>query len=276
MAKTGRTTKARMPSIPEAPTVVTPGAMAEEFLVKDSTPIEEIVLKDGTPTVTLKFDYVYFKKLSDDFVAKMRPENQKAYWLAFAEYDDRSRKANIALHEIGVDPIQRLLDGPRGSANPLVKAITQVQAIAGKDWYITSRVAGGEGDYESALQAGFRPIRHPSKDKGETLEKTPWQDWSGDIWSIPDGSVSAQGEQIFSILVYVRAQAQKDHNDAMAMISHNKYSQNKQLFYDNASNISRDMLGSKERLLPASDVREKNWDQEEQFEEQYHPPVRRK
>ncbi len=144
----------------------------------------------------------------------------------------------------------KLLDGPKGGGNPLVRDQEFVQAKIGRDWYITWRVEGGQGDLEAALASGFKVMRKP-KDKHEEDHVDP-REWSGDRWTVRDGIVDrASGEVIYNVMVYIRAQAQKDHVAAMSMVSHNRYSANKQQFVEGVDNISRDMLSSKERITVA-------------------------
>lgn len=227
--------------------------LSQAFKVSDATSEAEIVRMDGMPGMRLEFDYVHFKKLADDFVAMLRPQNQKAYWLAFAEFDERDRRANIALHEIGVDPMTKILDRPRGRNNPLVRDGEKVQAILGPKWYVTWRVEGGEGDLTNALEVGFKVIRRPLKDKAKGIDeektKSPFE-WSGERWKIPDGTADpTSGEQIANVMMVIERQIWDDNLKAMSMESHNRYSQVKQQFIEGAENISRDMLGGKEQVI---------------------------
>ena len=157
--------------------------LQQVFKVSDSTSDDDIVKADGMPGVRLEFDYVYFRKLSESFVAMLKPHNQKSYWLAYGEWEDRSTRSNRALHEIGVDPITKILDRPRGSSNPIVRDQEKVQKLLGHDWYVTWRVQGGQGDLTNALESGFKIICRPQK--GE--EKKSPLEWSGEAWKIRDG-----------------------------------------------------------------------------------------
>ena len=243
------TTKTKTP--PTVATVVTPADMVElqqVFKVTDGMSEEQIIRADGLPGVRLEFDYVYFRKLSDDFVATLKAHNQKAYWLAYGEFSDRDRRSNVALHSIGVDPMSKILDRPRGRNNPLVRDGERVQAIMGKDWYVTWRVQGGEGDFTGALEAGFKVIRRPV-DKEEEKAKSPL-DWSGEVWKIRDGTVDpSSAEEIFNVMVVIRRQIWDDNLKAMSMVSHNAYSQKKRQFIEGTENISRDMLGGREKVI---------------------------
>jgi len=250
MAKTATrtTTRAKTPPTVVTGTIPMEVPPAQVFKVTSDTSEAEIVRMDGMPGQVLEFDYVHFKKLDDSFVARMRPENQKAYWLSFGEFDSRNRQANIAMHSIGVDPLTKILDRPRGRSNPLVRDGDIVQKRLGHSWYVTWRVQGGEGDLTGALEAGFRIIRRP-KDKEEEKTKEPF-DWSGEVWKIPDGTADpTSGEQIANVMVVIRRQVWDDNLKAMSMASHNAYAQNKQQFFEGAENISRDMLGGKEKVI---------------------------
>jgi hypothetical protein len=250
MAEMAKTT-AKAAKMPTVATVVTPADMAtlqQVFKVAEGMSEEQIIRADGLPGVRLEFDYVYFRKLSDDFVATLKAHNQKAYWLAYGEFSDRDRRSNVALHDIGVDPLSKILDRPRGRNNPLVRDGEHVQAIMGKDWYVTWRVQGGEGDLTGALEAGFQVIRRPVDPKEEKA-KGPF-DWSGEVWKIRDGtSDPTSGEEIFNVMVAIRRRIWDDNLKAMSMVSHNAYSQNKRQFIEGAENISRDMLGAKEKIM---------------------------
>ena len=251
MAKTGTVKSARAPKAPPTvATVVQPEDMVElqqVFKVLEGMDEAEIARADGMPGVRLEFDYVHFGKLSESFVATLRGQSQKAYWLAFSEWDDRSRRANIAQHEIGVDPMSKLLDGPRGKANPLLRD-SEIVSKRLPGWYVTWRVQGGEGDLTNAQIAGFKVIRRPV-DKVEEKEKEPF-DWSGEVWRIPDGtSDPISGEAIYNVMVVIRQQLWDDKLKAMSMVSHNQYSQTKRQFIEGAENISRDMLGGREQVI---------------------------
>ena len=261
MAKTS-TTKAKAANIPTVATVVTPGEiqdLQQTFKVNSDVGEEEIQRMNGMPGVRLEFDYVHFRKLSDDFIATLSAKNQKAYWLAFAEFDDRDRRSNVALHSIGVDPIMKILDRPRGRNNPLVRDGDFVSKLL-PGWYVTWRVQGGEGDFNLALEAGFKVIRHPL-DKEEEKAKSPL-DWSGEIWKIPDGVADpTSGEGIYNVMVVIRQQIWDDNLKAQSMASHNAYAQNKKQFFEGAENISRDMLGGKEKVILSDldEVREEEY-----------------
>jgi hypothetical protein len=227
-------------------------ALKNIFDVKDTTSEDDILSYASRPGVELRFDVAHMKLLDDSFVAMLSPSAQKAYWTAFAEYKSRDRLANQALFETPnvVDPMSKLLDGPKGSANPLVRDADVVSRKLGPDWYVTWRVEGGMGDLESSLASGYKVMRRP-KDKAEEANVDP-RNWSGERWTVRDGTVDpASGDQIYNVMVYIRAQAQKDHVAAMSMVSHNRYSSHKQQFVEGIDNISRDMLSSKERIAVA-------------------------
>ncbi len=234
-------------------TTVSAPVASQVFKVNSDTVESEIVFADGTPGTEIQFDYVHFKKLSDDFVATLKPANQKAYWLAFGEFDRRDHEANIALHSIGVDPLSKILDRPRGKNNPLVRDELFMKEKLGREWYVTWRIQGGEADIKDALEAGFTLMRHPDKAKGESLKDPDPFKWTGEAWKIPDGTASLQGDQIFNVMVVIRQKRWDDSLKAMSMASHNAYSQVKQQFFEGAENISRDMLGGKEKVI-ASDL----------------------
>lgn len=248
MAKTATAKSAKTPPTVVANVPSESVDLLQTFKVGESTGEEEIVRMDSMPGTRLEFDYVYFRKLPDDFVATLKAQNQKAYWLAFAEYSDRTRRSNIAQHEIGVDPLTKILDRPRGRNNPLVRDADHVQKIIGKDWYVTWRIQGGEGDLTGAQEAGFKLIRRPV-DKDEEKAKSPLE-WTGEIWKIPDGTADpSSGEAIYNVMVCIRRRIWDDNLKAMSMASHNAYSQNKKQFFEGAENISRDMLGGKEKVI---------------------------
>ena len=251
-------------------TVVTPGEMVElqqVFKASEKTSEEDIMRADGFPGVRIEFDYVHFRKLPDDFVAGLKPHNQKAYWLAFAEFEDRLRRSNIALHEIGVDPMTKILDRPRGKNNPLVRDGEKIQALL-KGYYVTWRIQGGEGDYIGALESGFKVIRKPLNVEEEKT-KSPLE-WSGEVWKIRDGTVDpTSGEEIFNVMMCIEKQRWDDHLKAVSMASHNAYAQNKKLFYEGAENISRDMLGGKEKVIAPE------WDLDQTREEEFIPGKRK-
>ena len=227
----------------------TPEELMQTFKVTQDTAENEISMQDSTPGVRLEFDFVYFKRLPESFVAQLSAEGQKAYWLAYGEWDSRSRQANIALHDIGVDPMSKILDRPRGGHNPLVRDENVVKKLL-PGYYVTWRIQGGEGDFEGSLEAGFKAIRRP-KDAEEKKEKSPL-DWSGEVWKVRDGTMDpTSGEEIYNVMVCIRQQVWDDNLKAISMASHNAYSQNKQKFYEGADNISRDMLASKERIAVA-------------------------
>jgi hypothetical protein len=272
MAK-ATTAKGKAPTVktpPTVATVVTPSDLVDvmqPFKVSESTAQEEIMRADSLPGVRLEFDFVFFKKLSDDFVATLKPHNQKAYWLSFKEFEDRSRQANIALHSIGTDPLNKILDRPRGKSNPLVRDLEKVQPLIPR-FHVTWKVQGGEGDLPGAIETGFRVIRHP-KDAEEEKTKSPLE-WSGERWTIADGTADpTSGEAIYNVMVAIERQRWEDHLKAMSMASHNAYSQVKQQFYDGAENISKDMLGGKEKILPPE------WDLEHSRAEEYIPGKKR-
>ena len=263
--------KAKAAKIPTVVTSTSPEMSegAQVFKVSEGASEEEIARMDGMPGMRLQFDYVYFRKLSDEFVATLSAASQKAYWLAQAEYDSRVRQANIAQHSIGVDPLSKILDRPRGKNNPLVRDGEKVSLAINKGlakrerWYVTWRIQGGEGSLGDALEAGFRLIRRP-KDKVEEETKSPLE-WSGEVWKIPDGTADpTSGEAIYNVMVTIRQKLWDDSNKAMSMASHNAYAQVKAQFVEGAENISRDMLGGKERVLAPE------WDMDEIHEEELH------
>jgi hypothetical protein len=252
MAKTATVKATRAPKIPTVATVVQPADIVnlqEVFKVTSETSEAEILRVDGMIGARLEFDFVYFKKLPESFVATLKAHNQKAYWLGFSEFESRDRRANLALHSIGggVDPLSKILDRPRGRNNPLVRDSEIVQKRL-PGFYVTWRIQGGEGDFTAALEAGFKVIRRP-KDKEEEVSKEPF-DWSGEIWKIPDGtSDPTSGEGIYNVMVAIRKQIWDDNLKAQSMASHNAYSQNKQQFIEGSENISKDMLGGKEKVI---------------------------
>jgi len=258
MAKSGGSKAAVKPSVITRMPITNANEASEKehyqvFEVKDVTTEEDILRADASPGMRLHFDYVYFKKLSDEFVARLSGTAQKAYWLAFAEYDKRVREANIGLHSVSVDPMAKMLDGPKGKANPLVRDIEILQKLL-PDYYVTSRVEGGEGDVEAAKGAGFKVIRRPA-DEGEEKSKSPL-DWNGEVWKIRDGTVDMRsGEAIYNVLVCIRKGAWEDHLKAMSMVSHNKYSQNKQEFVEGAKNISKDLIREEVTVQDLDDIR---------------------
>jgi len=252
MAKAGASKAAKAEAIPTVVMDVPKDTMdlQQVFKVSEDTSEADIVRADGMPGVRIEFDFVHFKKLSDDFVSGLKAPNQKAYWIAQGEWDSRVRQANIALHSIdgGVDPLSKILDRPRGRSNPLTRDGERVQKILGKDWYVTWRVQGGEGDITNALEAGFKIIRHP-KDEEEEKAKSPF-DWTGDIWKIRDGTADkTSGDEISNVMVVIRRKVWDDNLKAMSMASHNGYRQNKMQFREGMENISRDMLGGREKVI---------------------------
>lgn len=271
MAKT--TVKSGVTKAPTA-TVVTatsePETMPQLFRVSEATSEDEIIRQDSAAGVGLEFDFVHFKKLSDEFVATLKPSSQKAYWLSKAEFEDRSRRANIALHEVGVDPMTMILDRPRGRNNPLIRDGEKVQKLVGREWYITWKVQGGEGDFESARQAGFEVVRRPTPEQVEAKEKDVFK-WAGEVWKIPDGTSDlTSGEAIYNVMMFIRRSRFEDHNKAMSMASHNAYAQVKRQFVEGSDNISRDMLGGKEKVLPP------DWDLDQISVEQHTVGVEKK
>jgi hypothetical protein len=252
-------TKAKSSVVAKATSISTqvmtslPDETAQVFKIVEGMTEESIVKADGMPGVRLEFDFVYFKKLSESFVATLKPSSQKAYWLAFAEFDSRDRRANIALHSIGKDPRSMMLDRPHGKSNPLVRDSEIVEKLLNKglgkaeQWYVTWRLQGGQGDFTDALEAGFKAIHRPKDD--EEKAQNPLE-WSGELWRIPDGtSDPTSGDAIYNVMVVIRESRWQDHLKAMSMESHNQYSQNKQKFFDGAANISKDMLGGKEKVI---------------------------
>lgn len=208
---------------------------------------EEIILKYASaPGVELEFDVVYFRELDESFVALLPPSAQKAYWVAHTEFESRVRQANIAQHSISVDPSTKLLDGPRGAANPLVRDQKEISTLM-PEYYVTWRIQGGQGDLENAIRAGFKVMRKP-KDEEERKTKPP-AEWNGEIWRIRDGIADPRsGEEIYNVMVFIRKGAWKDNIDAISMISHNAYAQNKKQFVEGVDNMNRDMSSSKERI----------------------------
>jgi len=228
--------------------VVAQSDVQQIFRVTDRVKEDEIMRYAALPGVRLEFDPVHFLELADGFVAMLEPDAQKSYWLAKAEFDSRKREADRALYETptAVDPMAKLLDGPRGMANPITRDLAMLKALA-PEYYFTTRLEGGQGDLTAALEVGFRVMRHP---KDDTEERTkPPTEWSGERWKIRDGVVDpTSGDEIYNVIVYIRQRAWDDNLVAMSMVSHNKYSQNKKQFVEGVDNISRDMLSSKERI----------------------------
>jgi hypothetical protein len=222
------------------------------FRVTDKISEEDIIRYAELPGVELEFDAIHFHKLDDGFVAMLPASAQKAYWTANAEFEGRRKLANQALYETptAVDPMAKLLDGPHGTANPLVRDSDEIKKLL-PGYYITWRIEGGQGDLDNALRAGFQVIRHP-KDNEERKTKSPL-DWSGERWKVRDGTVDpTSGDEIFNVMVAIREKAWKENLEAMSMISHNAYATNKQQFVEGVSNISRDMLSAKERVQVVS------------------------
>lgn len=245
--------KATAAKVAKTATVETPTDMEElqqVFKVTEGMNEAEIARADSMPGVRLEFDYVHFCKLTDGFVATLQGKNQKAYWKSFHEWESRVKESNIALHSIGVDPMTKILDRPRGRNNPLVRDGEKMQKLL-PGWYVTWRVQGGEGDLENLKALGTdiaRVLRRP-KDKTEEKEKTPFE-WSGEVWKIADGtSDPVSGEGIYNVMVAIRQQVWEDNLKAMSMASHNAYAQSKRQFIEGAENISRDMLGGKEKVI---------------------------
>jgi hypothetical protein len=146
-----------------------------------------------------------------------------------------------------------MLDRPRGKSNPLVRdeeiVERQINKGLGKEekWYVTWRVQGGEGDFQDALAVGFKAIHRP---KDEEEMKKPPLEWSGELWRVADGtSDPTSGDAIYNVMVVIRQSRWDDHLKAMSMESHNQYSQTKRQFIEGAENISRDMLGGKEKVI---------------------------
>jgi hypothetical protein len=254
MAKTTKTNtavKSKTSVTDETPSVevkpVISGALKNIFDVVSATSNEDIVKYASAPGVELRFSAVDFKILDESFVAMLPPQGQKAYWTAFAEYESRRKLANQALFETPnvVDPMAKILDGPKGGANPIVRDREFVQKRM-PGFHVSWRVEGGQGDLESALAAGYKVVRKP-KDKSE--ESLDPREWTGERWTLRDGTVDPESRDvIYNVMVYIREQAYKDHLAAMSMVSHNMYAQNKQQFVEGVDNISRDMLSAKERI----------------------------
>jgi hypothetical protein len=248
------TTPIQEPSLEARSRPLTPvnlDALKSIFEVKESTSDEDLMRYASLPGVDLKFDSIRLKVLDESLVAMLPPSGQKAYWTAFTEYESRRKLADRALFETAnvVDPMSKLLDGPKGSGNPLVRDQEFVQKKM-PGWYVTWRVEGGQGDLENALAAGFKVMRRP-KGPHEEANVSPIE-WSGERWTVRDGTIDRESrDAIYNVMVYIREQAQKDHLAAMSMISHNRYSSNKQQFVEGIDNISRDMLSSKERIAVA-------------------------
>jgi hypothetical protein len=224
-------------------------SLKQVFKVLETTSEEDILRYAEMPGVTLEFDYVRFRRLDDSFVGMLPASAQKAYWIAHEEFESRKRLADRAVYETPnvVDPMSKLLDGPHGMSNPLTHDQDEVRKRMGSSWYVTWRVEGGQGDIDAALRAGFRVVRRP-KDDAERENVDPTE-WSGERWKIRDGTIDPiSGDEIFNVMVYIRAGAWKDNLQAMSMISHNAYSTNKKQFVEGVDNISRDMLSSKERV----------------------------
>jgi hypothetical protein len=227
-------------------------ALKQVFKVTENTTESEVLRVAALPGTVLEFDVVFFKKLPDEVVEKLSSEAQKAYWKAEGEFEARRKMADRALFETptAVDPTAKLLDGPRGMANPLNRDRALVsEKLPG--YYVTWRIIGGQGDFEQALQAGFKVICHP-KDDTELKNKSPL-DWSGDRWTIRDGTLDpTSGDQIYNVMVAIRQQIWDDNLKAMSLASHNAYASQKKQFIEGADNISRD---SKE-VIEVSDLDE--------------------
>jgi hypothetical protein len=225
-------------AIPTTP--IDENALKQVFTVVESTAEEEILRVSALPGTLLEFDSVRFKKLSDSFIAMLPASGQKAYWKAEGEFESRRKLADRALFETPtvVDPMAKLLDGPRGMANPLERDKKYIEDLL-PEYYVTWRIEGGQGDLPSAKEAGFREMRHP-KDDTERKEKSPLE-WTGDRWSIRDGTQDPQsGDQIYNVMVVIRKRLWNDNLSAMSLVSHNKYLQHKQQFVEGVDNITRD------------------------------------
>ena len=144
------TTKAA--KVPTGVSLETPVELQQVFKVTEGMKEDEVSRADALPGVRIEFDFVHFQKFTDAFIGTLKVANQRAYLEAEQEFASRSRRVNTALHEIGVDPISKILDRPRGKSNPLVRDGEMVQKLLGAKWYVTWKVAGGEGDFESSFR----------------------------------------------------------------------------------------------------------------------------
>jgi hypothetical protein len=221
------------------------------YKVTEKTSQEDIIRYDQMPGVELQFDTVFLPALDDGFVGMLSASSQKAYWLAKAEYENKLKLSNQALFETpkAVDPQSKLLDGPHGRSNPLVRDQEEIQKLL-PEYYVTWRIEGGQGDLDGAMRAGFKVIRKPIDDT-ERKNKSPLE-WSGERWKIRDGTIDpTSGDEIQNVMVYIRLKAWNENLEAMSMISHNAYSANKKQFVEGVDNISRDMLSARERIQVA-------------------------
>lgn len=222
--------------------------LQQVFTATDSTSVEDLLRYASLPGVRIEFDTAHFMEVSADTLSLLPADAVAAYGKAKDKIDEIDKIARRAVYEapVAVDPMTKLLDGPHGMSNPLVRDADTVQKLL-PDYYVTWRVQGGQGDIEAAKRAGFKIIRRP-KDDTEAHDLSPLE-WSGEIWRVRDGTVdTTSGDEIYNVMVVIRKGAWKDNLDAMSMVSHNAYSTNKKQFIEGIDNISRDMLSSKERI----------------------------
>lgn len=245
MAKTGgvKVTKTATPTVVAR---VVEDADAQVFVVSDSTKLDEIEQMAAAPGVRLSFDATYMPFLDEEFVTRLPVKAQKEYWMKWGEFVRKRNLSANAEFSIGVDPRKKLLDSSMIGSNPLDKDREIVEKRL-PGYYVTWRVQGGSGDYLDALSKGFKPIRRPKDD--EEMEKKSPLDWSGEQWRVRDGSSDKDtGDELYNAMVVIRSDAWKDHLDAVSMISHNAYAQNKKQFIEGIDNMNRDMLSAKERV----------------------------
>lgn len=222
--------------------------LKQVYNVKGDVSVEDLLRYSALPGVRLVFDKNDLPNLSDATVSMLPTEAKIAYDEAVNANREAERLERRAMYETGVavDPMTKLLDGPHGMSNPLVRDSNMVQKLL-PEYYVTWRVEGGQGDLEMARRAGFKMMRRP-KDDTEAEEVSPL-DWSGEIWRVRDGTVDpTSGDEIYNVMVVIRERAWKDNLDAMSMISHNAYATNKKQFVEGVDNLSRDMLSSRERI----------------------------
>lgn len=246
-AKGGR--PAKMPVIVNNPQAIADESLKQVFEAKETTSVEDLLRYASMPGVRVAFDKNDMPNLSEATLEMLPTDVAVAYREAIEERERIDRLARKAVYDTpgtAVDPLTKLLDGPHGMANPLVRDQSLVQRLL-DGYYVTWRVEGGQGDLDSARRAGFKVIRRP-KDDTEMKEKSPLE-WNGEVWRVRDGTVDpTSGEEIYNVMVAIRERAWKDNLAAMSMISHNAYSTNKKQFIEGVDNISRDMLSAKERV----------------------------
>lgn len=238
----------RAPVVMNNPEAIADANLKQTFEAKEDTSVEDLLRYSALPGVRIVFDPNSLPNLSEATLSLLSTEAKVSYDEAVKIRDDTDRLAHRAVYESGamVDPMSKLLDGPHGMSNPLVRDADMVQKLL-PDYYVTWRVEGGQGDLDMARRAGFKVMRRP-KDDTEAKEKSPLE-WNGEIWRVRDGTVDpTSGDEIYNVMVVIRERAWKDNIQAMSMISHNAYATNKKQFVEGIDNISRDMLSSRERI----------------------------